>query len=159
MKIYPIYFARFTTTMTMGTHGGRKGIRKEVIFAIVQMVEAGIKQSDAAARFNFSKSAVSKIIKKHNSSTRKISKKQGRKFKLKAAAIRIQQRIPQKNDNEALHVSVVEFREYYDYKLSIKSIRRYMHECGLRNYAVVLNMYLCFRHNVATKQKANMHKD
>ena len=85
----------------MGTSKGRKNLRGEMIFAIVQMVEAGIKQKDVAARFNFSKIAVSKIFKKCRSSTQRITKKRGRNFKLNTAALRILQRILQKNNKKA----------------------------------------------------------
>ena len=129
--------------MALGTRKGRKNVCEEVIFAIVQIVEAGLNQKDVAARFNLSKSAVSKIFKKCRSNTQRITKKRERKFKLNAAALRILQRILQKNNEKALHISVVEFREYYDYKLSIKTVRRYLHRCGLRNYAAVSKPYLC----------------
>ncbi len=134
-------------------------MREEVIFAIVQMLEAGIKQEDVAARFNLSKSAVFKIFKKCRSNTRKITKKRGRVFKLNAASLRILQRILPKNNKKGLHISVAEFREYYGYKLYIKTVRRYLHRSGLRNYAAVSKPYSCFRHIVARKQWANMHKE
>ncbi len=63
--------------MAMDTRKGTKNVREEVIIAIVQMVEAGIKQKDIAAWLNFSKLVVCKIFKKSRSNTQGITKKRG----------------------------------------------------------------------------------
>ena len=120
-----------TTAVAMGTRRGQKNITKTVKFAIIHMVNAGVKQNEVAAKFHLSKSTVSKIMKGHGSNENTVVKKRGRKFKLNAAAIRILQRMLLKNNMKPLHVSVAELRKNYGYKLSKKTVRRYLHKCGI----------------------------
>ena len=130
----------------------------EAKFAIMRMVKAGMKQSYVAATFKVSKKIVSKIVKKENSKSKQVIKKQGPKFKYNTAAVRILGRILVKNNTKPLHFTVSEPKENYKYKLSARTVRRYAYRISLRNFAAVSKPFLSTRHVKARKQWANMHK-
>ena len=104
-------------------------------FAIVNMVRTGMTQTNVAVHFSINRSTVSRILKSRRNNQNCTKKKGGPKFKLSEAAIRILHRVILKNNKKPLIVTVNEFRLNYGYNLSIKTIRRYVYKCGLRNYA------------------------
>ena len=130
----------------------------EAKFAVIRMVKAGMKQSYVTAIFNVSKSTVPKIVKKDNNKSKEIIKKQGPKFKLNTAAVRIIGRILVKNNTKLQHFTVSELKENYGYKLSARTVRRYVYRIGLRNFAAVSKPFLSPRHMKARNQWANLHK-
>ena len=75
--------------LTVDNHKRQKNVSDTVKFAIVSMVNAGLKQLEVAAKFGFSKSTVSKIMKKRKCKQCITTKKRRRKFKLTEASIRI----------------------------------------------------------------------
>ena len=75
------------------------------------------------------------------------------------AAIRILKRIIVKNNTKPLYVSATEFKEDYGYNVCIKTVRKYIYECGIRNYGAVSKPYLMPRHILNRKRWANMHKN
>ncbi len=77
----------------MSTRKGRKNVTEEVRFAVISLAEEQMKQKNIALKFNLSKSAVSKIIKKYQTHGRRTKETRGRKLKLNAAAVRILKRI------------------------------------------------------------------
>ena len=144
--------------LTVDNHKRQENVRDTVKFAIVSMVNAGVKQFEVAAKFGFSKSTVSKIMKKRKCKQCFIAKKRVRKFNMTEASIRILQIIVVKNNMKLLHVSAAEFREEYGNNLRVKILLRYLYRCEIRNYAAVPRRYLRTRHIVASEQWANMHR-
>ena len=69
-----------------------------VKFATVNKFNAGLKQFDVATKFGLSKSAVSKIMKKHECEQLTITKKRGRKRKLPETLVRILERTVMNNN-------------------------------------------------------------
>ena len=86
-------------------------------------------------------------------------KRRGPKYKQNEAAIRILKRIIVKNNMKPLYVSVTEFKEDYGYNICIKTVRKYIYKCRIRNYAAVQKPYLMPRHILNCKRWANMHKN
>ena len=136
---------------------GCKNVTESVKFAIVSMARAGMRQCDIANQFNLAKSTVSQIIRKSKTGQVQLKKRRGPKFKLNAAAIRILQRILLKNNKKPLFVTVAELKVNYGYNLTVKTVRRYVYKCGIRNYAAVSKPYLLPRHIEARRRWANMH--
>ena len=145
------------TVGTMGTRTGRKSCTEEMKYAIVNIARAGVTQTKVAIHFPISRSTVSKILKRLKDNENCIKNKRGPKFKLSKSAIRMIQRILLKNNKKPLYESVNEFRMNYGYKFSIKTVRKYVYECGLRNYAAVSKTYLLPRHVLARKRWADLH--
>ena len=136
----------------MGTRTGKKNMDKATKFAIVNMVEGGVKQVNVASHFGISESTISMIVKKFKSGIVSVIKNRGRRFKLNAAAIRILQCIIVQNNMKPLFVTVNEFKNDYGYNLCIKTVRRYIYKCSISNYAAVPKPYLCPRHILACKR-------
>ena len=102
-------------------------------FALISMVNSGMKQKCVAETFNISRSTISKIIKKEKSKNKVAVKKKGPKFKLIATALRILGRTLVKNNVKPIQSTVPELREDYGYKLSAHTVRRFVYSIGLRN--------------------------
>ena len=143
----------------MASRRGRKNIGKEAKFAFVHISKKGIKQVAIAKHFGISKTIVSMILKNFKTFTVVPKKKRGLKCKLNKAAIRILKRIVVKNIKKPLYVSVSEFKQYYSYNICIKTVRKYIYKCGIRNYAAVSKPYRMPRHILNRKRWANMHKN
>ena len=141
----------------MGTCTGRKNCTEEMKHTIFNMDRTGMTQNNVAIHFSISRSTVSKILKRSKGKENCINKKRGLEFKISEAAIRILQFLPLKNSKKPLFVTVNEFRVSRCYKLSIKTIRKYVYKCESRNYAEVAKPYLLPRHFLASKRGANMH--
>ena len=146
------------STVVMENRKGSKNVTEEVKFALISMVSAGMKQKNVAETFNISKSTVSKIIRKDKSKNKVVVKKQGPIFKLNATALCILGRILVKNNMKPIHFTVSELREVYGYKLSARTVRRYVYRIGLRNFAAASKPFLSPQHVTARKQWADIHK-
>ena len=136
----------------MATRTGRKNCTEEMKYAIVNMVRTGMSHTNVAIHCSISRSTVSKILKRFKDKENCIMKKRGPKFNLSEAAIRILQLILLKNNKNPLFVTVNEFRVNYGYKLSIKTVHKYVYKCGLRNYGALSKPYLMPRHVLARKR-------
>ena len=141
----------------MGTHTGQKNCTEEMEYATINLVKTGMTRTNVVIHFPISRSTVSKILKRSKEKENCIMKKSGPKFKLSEAAIRILQRILLKNNKEPLFVTVNGFRVNHGYKLSIKTVPKYVYKCGLRNYAAISKPYFMPRHVFARKRWANCH--
>ena len=135
-----------------------KNVGNETKFAIVHMSKKGIKQFVIVKYFGISKTTISMILKKFSAATIG-SKKWGPKYKLNEAAIRILKRVIIKNNMKPLYLSVTEFKEDCGYKIYIKTIRKYIHKCGIRNYAAASKPYLMPHHILNRERWAYMRKN
>ena len=143
----------------MASRRGRENVGKETKFAIVHMSKKGIKQVAIAKHFSISKTTVSMILKNYKTVNIVPKKKREPKFKLNETAIRILKRIVLNNNRKPLYTSVSEFKQDYGYNICIKTVRKYIYKCGIRNYAAVSKPYRMPRHILNRKRWANMHKN
>ena len=56
-------------------------------------------------------------------------------------------------------MSLSEFKQDYGYNICIKTVRKYIRKCGIRNYAAVSKPFLMPRHILNRKRWASMHKN
>ena len=140
----------------MAFQGRGKQVSREKKYAISEMVRAGISLRKVATFYNISRDTVASIIRR-NQINNSATSKHGRNHMLTERCIRRLIRCVVSNRFKPLFIIANEFRTMRGSKISVRTIRRYLHKNGIYNYAAVSKPYLSRKHMNARLIWANIY--
>jgi len=144
----------------MGRSRGSKNIKPELKSNIISMVEAGLTPAYVARFYNMPKDTVKSILRRNkNKSSKSIVKRRGRNKKLDSNCYKSLLKYVATNNKLPLFVIAAQFRTADGQKLSIRTIRRYLHKSGIRSYVSAAKPYLSEKHIAVRLQWCTMRLD
>ena len=143
----------------MGRKNGAKQVTEQRRTVIVEMVRAGLSQSYVASFYGMPRSSVTSIVRRNRLAAISTPlKRRGPKHQLTERCIRRLLRDVHYHRFQPLHVIAANFRTVTGKRISVSTIRRYIHNQGIESYVAVSKPYLSPRNIAARMQWATLHQ-
>ena len=129
---------------------GASNVSEEQKQRILDLTAIGVKQKTIVEYYGMKQSTVANIVRRERNNNESLQR--GRKLKLSERAQRALLKLVRENRFKPLHYITAEFNKFSPCTVSVKTVKRYLHRHGIRNYVAVSKPFLS-KNNVCRRKQ------